>query len=224
MIKERAPISLKLSLITFAVNGVLGVFLGIIAALKPGKVDFIATTWAVLGVATPGFWAAILLIMVFSVWLGWFPTSGWVDPLSDPVRAWRYLVLPVTALGVFGSAAVMRQTRSSLLEVLRQDYVRTARAKGLRESPGHHEARTEDLAASRHYRSCILLSYIFAGSVLIERIFAIPGLGRLAVDSTLARDIPIIQAIVLLSTLMIVFATMLADILYSVLNPRIRYD
>lgn len=224
MIGERLPITLKLSLITFTVNILLGIALGVVAALRPGMTDFTATTWAVLGVATPNFWVAILLIIVFSINLGWLPTSGWVDPFTDPVDGIKHLILPVVSLGLFGSATIMRQTRSALLEVLRQDYVTTARAKGLQESRVviRHALKNAMLPVMTIIG--LSLAGLIAGSVLIERVFAIPGVGRMAIDATTFRDYPVIQAIVLMSTGAIVVANLVTDVAYGYLDPRIQYQ
>jgi peptide/nickel transport system permease protein len=224
MLGQRLPISVKLNLITFTINIVSGLLLGTIAALRPGYPDFFATTWAVLGVATPSFWAAILLILLFSVKLGWLPTSGWVDPFTDPKEGIRHLVLPVTALSLFGSATIMRQTRSSLLEVLRQDYITTARAKGL------IERRVVIRHALKNGMLPVLtiigfsLAGLIGGSILIERVFAIPGVGRMAIDAANRRDFPVLQAIVLMGTLAIVAANLVTDVMYAYFDPRIKYN
>lgn len=223
-IGERLNVTLKLSIVTFVLNVLISVPLGIVAALHRGtRIDLLVTSWAVLGVATPGFWVAILLIIVFSVQLGWLPAAGWVDPFADPVDGIKHMVLPVLALGLFGSATIMRQTRSALLEVLRQDYITTARAKGL----------TGQRVILRHALKNALipvvtllslsLAGLIGGTVLIERVFAIPGVGRLALDATNTRDYPVIQAIVLMSATAIVLANLIADLAYGFLDPRIRY-
>lgn len=224
MIGRRLSVSVKLNLITFSVNTTLAIFLGTMAALYRGTlIDLLATSWAVMGVATPGFWLAILLILVFSVQLGWLPAAGWVDPFKDPTDGVRHLVLPVLSLGLFGSATIMRQTRSALLEVLRQDYITTARSKGL----------SGQVVVLRHaLKNAMLpvitiiglsLAGILGGSVLIERVFAIPGVGRLALDATNSRDYPVLQAIVLMSAGAIIVANLLTDLMYAYLDPRIRY-
>lgn len=224
MIGDRLPTTLTLGVITYVVNIGLGLVLGVIAALRPGVTDFAATSWAVLGVATPNFWIAILLILVFSVKLGWFPTSGWVSPFDDPIKGARHLVLPVVSLGFFGSATIMRQTRSALVEVLRQDYIVTARAKGLKESSVviRHALRNAMLPVVTI--AGLSLAGLIAGSILIERVFAIPGVGRMAIDAMNSRDYPVIQAIVLMSTVAIVLANLVTDVTYAYLDPRIRYD
>jgi peptide/nickel transport system permease protein len=224
MIGERLSVSIKLNLITFTVNTSLAIFLGTMAALHRGTViDFFATSWAVLGVATPGFWLAIVLIVVFSVQLGWLPAAGWVDPLEDPVEGARHLILPVLSLGLFGSATIMRQTRSSLLEVLRQDYITTARSKGLAGKAviTRHALKNAMLPVVTIVG--ISLAGLLGGSVLIERVFAIPGVGRLAFDATNGRDYPVIQGIVLMAASAIVMANLITDLLYAYIDPRIRY-
>ncbi len=224
MIAERLPITVKLSLMTFTINVVGGISLGVLAALKPGWPDFFATTFAVLGVATPSFWAAILMILVFSVGLGWLPTSGWVDPFSHPVEGFKHVIMPVISLSLFGTATIMRQTRSSILEVLRQDYIQTARAKGL--SPRRviigHALKNGMLPVMTIIG--LLLAGLIGGSVVIERVFAIPGAGRMTIDAANRRDFPVIQAVVLLATLAIVTANLITDMLYSYLDPRIKYS
>ncbi len=224
MIGKRLSVSVKLNLITFTLNTTIAVFLGTLAALNRGtKIDFFATSWAVLGVATPGFWLAILLILIFSVQLGWLPAAGWVDPFEDPVKGAQHLVLPVLSLGLFGSATIMRQTRSALLEVLRQDYIITARSKGLaaRVVIVRHALKNAMLPVITIIG--LSLAGLIGGSVLIERVFAIPGVGRLAFDATNSRDYPVIQAIVLMAAGAIIIANLITDLAYAYLDPRIRY-
>jgi peptide/nickel transport system permease protein len=224
MIQQRLSVSVKLNVITLVVNTVTAIFFGTVAALYRGtKIDFLVTSWAVLGVATPGFWLAILLILLFSVQLGWLPASGWVDPFKDPLQGTRHLILPVLSLGIFSSATIMRQTRSALLEVLRQDYMTTARSKGLsnRTVIVRHGLKNAMLPVVTLIG--LSLAGLIGGSVLIERVFAIPGVGRLAFDATNSRDYPVIQAIVLMSAGAIILANLITDILYGYLDPRIRY-
>ena len=224
MIWQRLNVSVKLNLITFTINTTMAITLGTIAALYRGSfIDFFATSWAVLGVATPGFWLAILLIIIFSVTLGWLPASGWVDPFEDPVQGIRHLILPVMALGLFGSATIMRQTRSALLEVLRQDYIVTARSKGLagRVVVVRHALKNAMLPVVTIVG--LSLAGLLGGSVLIERVFAIPGVGRMALDATQSRDYPVVEAIVLMAACAIIVANLITDLAYAYLDPRIRY-
>jgi peptide/nickel transport system permease protein len=222
-IGERLSVSIWLSATALILHVSIGLLLGVIAGINAGgKIDLAATMLAVIGVATPGFWLAIVLILVFAVELGWLPASGWVDPWERPWDAVRHMILPVIALGIFGSASVMRQTRSAIVEVMAQDYIRTARSKGIRERS----------VVVRHGLKNALLPVVtviafqipglLGGSVLIERVFAIPGVGRLAVDATLGLDYPVILGIVFMAGAAIIVANFLADVAYAVLDPRIR--
>lgn len=224
-ILERVPPTVQLAIASLAVAVVIGVPAGTIAAVRRNSpLDVLVTLTAMFGIAIPNFWFSILLIWVFVVTLGWFPASGFVGVWEQPVQALRYMVLPVMALGLTLSASIMRHTRSSVLEVLSQDYVRTARAKGL-------HGRT---VVVRHaLRSALLpvvtvvglqLGSLLAGSVIIESMFAIPGLGRLAVQSVNGRDYPMLQGVVLLFTVSVLVVNLLTDIAYALLDPRIRYS
>ncbi len=224
IIPDKLFVSIWITSTTLVLNIVIGVVLGGIAGVNAGgKFDLIATFLATWGIATPNFWVAILLIIVFSLYLDLLPASGWVSPMDDPVDAAKHLILPILSLGLLGSASVMRQTRSSMIEVLSQDYVRTARAKGL----------TERAVVIRHaMRNAMIpvvtvatlqLSFLVGGSVLIEQVFALPGLGRLAVTSVQGKDYPVIQMIVLMAATAIVISNLIADIMYAVLDPRIEY-
>ena len=225
IVGERLPISLWLNGLALALSIVLGLALGLFAGVRPGtRGDLGVTFLAVVGVAAPNFWLAIGMIILFSVGLGWLPASGWTDPLSDPWEAAKHLVMPVFALSLAGVAVIARQTRSAVLEVRRQDYIVTARAKGL----------TGQAILIRHVLKNSMLPVVtimglqiaalFGGSVILERIFAIPGLGRLAFDATLAHDFKVLQGIVFLVTIAVVTANLLTDIVYGVLDPRIRYQ
>lgn len=224
-ILERVPATVQLAVASLALAVAIGVPAGTIAAVRRNSpLDVFVTLTAMFGIAIPNFWFSILLIWLFVVTLGWFPASGFVGVWEHPVDAVRYMVLPVLALGLTLSASIMRHTRSSVLEVLSQDYVRTARAKGLR-------ART---VVVRHaLRSALLpvvtvvglqLGSLLAGSVIIESMFAIPGLGRLAVQSVNGRDYPMLQGVVLLFTVSVLVVNLLTDIAYALLDPRIRYS
>jgi len=225
LVRQKLGVTIWFASITLVANVGVGVALGIVAGTRPGgKFDVGATFLATWGVATPNFWVAILLILLFSLKLGWFPAAGWVSPLEDPLEAARHMALPVFALGLFGSASIMRQTRSSFVEVMTQDYIRTAQAKGVnqRNVVLRHAMRNAMIPVVTV--SAFQVAGLVSGSVLIERVFAIPGIGRLAVDATVFRDYPVIQTIVLLSAVAIVAANFLADVLYAVIDPRIRYE
>ncbi|HEY8490109.1 MAG TPA: ABC transporter permease [Dehalococcoidia bacterium] len=224
-ILERVPPTVQLAVASLAVAAAVGIPAGTIAAVKRNSpLDVLVTLTAMFGIAIPNFWFSIMLIWLFVVTLGWFPASGFVGVWEQPVQSLRYMALPVTALGLTLSASIMRHTRSSVLEVLSQDYVRTARAKGL-------QGRT---VVVRHaLRSALLpvvtvvglqLGSLLAGSVIIESMFAIPGLGRLAVQSVNGRDYPMLQGVVLLFTISVLLVNLLTDIAYALLDPRIRYS
>jgi peptide/nickel transport system permease protein len=225
LVRQKLGVTIWFTAITLLTNIVVGVALGVVAGTRPGgKFDIGATFLATWGVATPNFWVGILLILLFSLKLGWFPSAGYVSPLEDPLRAARFMVLPVLALGLFGSASIMRQMRSSMVEVMAQDYIRTARAKGVnqRNIMLRHALRNALIPVITV--AAFQVAGLVSGSVLIERVFAIPGIGRLAIDATQFRDFPVIQTIVLLSAVAIVTANFLADVLYAVVDPRIRYS
>ena len=221
---NRLPHTLQLALAAFALSLALGVIAGVIAALKRNSImDMLATTGAMFGIALPDFWFALMLILVFSVTLNALPVFGSVLLWQDPAGGLEHLALPALALGLNGAATIMRQTRSSLLEVMGEDYIRTARAKGL------FERRVIWLHALRNSMLPVVtilgirLGNILGGAVVIETMFSWPGVGRLAVFALQRADYPVIQVIVMLSAIAILVANLLTDIAYAYLDPRIRY-
>ena len=223
-LSNRLPHTLQLALAAFALSLALGVIAGVIAALKRNSImDMLATTGAMFGIALPDFWFALMLILVFSVTLNALPVFGSVLLWQDPAGGLEHLALPALALGLNGAATIMRQTRSSLLEVMGEDYIRTARAKGL------FERRVIWLHALRNSMLPVVtilgirLGNILGGAVVIETMFSWPGVGRLAVFALQRADYPVIQVIVMLSAIAILVANLLTDIAYAYLDPRIRY-
>ena len=215
IVGSRISVTLTLGVLSFAVALVIAVPLGIVAALRPnGLVDRLALAFAVLGQAIPSFWLGLMLIVVFGVWYGVVPISG--------TESWRGYILPVLVLGYYAMPAMMRVTRSGMIDVLDADYIRTARAKGL---PGW-------LVISRHaLRNAVLplvslsavqLGILLSGSIVIESVFAINGMGRLAWESLLRSDLPVVQAIILILSLIYVLLTTLSDLINAMLDPRIR--
>jgi ABC-type dipeptide/oligopeptide/nickel transport system permease component len=207
----------ELAVAAFAVSIVVGLIAGIVSATHRYTIwDNLATLIALIGVSMPVFWLGLMLMLLFSVGLGWLPSSGAGTPAQ--------LVLPALALGSASTAIIARQTRSGLLEVLGQDYVRTARAKGL----------TERVVLVRHALKNALIptitvaglqvGFLMGGSVLAETVFARPGLGRLLVDSIARRDIPVVQTTIMLLSVTFVFVNLVVDLLYVKLDPRIQYD
>ena len=221
---QRVPISLYLGSAGVLVGLALGLSVAIASALRPGsRIDSIGTLLAMGGVAIPSFWQALLLVYVFAVLLRWVPPSGFTSPLSDPLLSAKMLILPALVLGTHSAAVIMRQGRSALMEVLEQDYITTARSKGL--GDGSVVARHALKNAMIPIVTVIGLQVgsLVSGAAITETVFAIPGVGRAAVDAIFFRDYPVLQGAVLLLTLAVLIANLLTDIAYAYLDPRIRY-
>jgi peptide/nickel transport system permease protein len=221
-IAERLPITLELTVLALFVALVIGVPIGILAAVRRGSfADYVAGTTALAGLSIPHFWLGILFILAFAVNLEWLPASGFV-PLTDPLGNLAHMVMPATVLGITLAAVVMRQMRSAMLESLGADYVRTARAKGMSESRvvGMHALRNSLITVVTVV--ALQLGTLISGAVITEQIFIVPGIGKLTIDSVFSRDYPTLQGIVLITATGYILANLLADISYSMLNPRIR--
>jgi peptide/nickel transport system permease protein len=224
LIAERFPVTLALGIIAFIFAHITGVIAGTISALRRGKwIDTVVTVIANIGITVPGFWMGILLIYFFGLKLDWFPRFGYVSPATSIPEFLHHAVLPVICLAIFPIASVTRQTRSSILEVTRQDYIRTAWSKGLREQVIIVKHMLKNGLIPVITLSGIGLSYILGGSVLIETVFNIPGMGRLGVEAIQSQDYSIIQAIVLFTAVIVIVVNFLVDIAYGWLDPRIRY-
>jgi peptide/nickel transport system permease protein len=196
---------------------------GTIAALRRNTwLDLLCTTWALFGISVPSFWLGIMLIYLFSVRLRWLPVQGYISPLDDLGASLHAIVLPACTLGVFLSGPLMRYLRSSILHVMSQEHVLAARAKGLAERRviAGHILRNSFIPFVTVLG--VQLGYLLGGAVIIEQIFVIPGIGRLAVQAIGNRDYPLIQGIVLVVALGFVAINIVVDALYSVLDPRIR--
>jgi peptide/nickel transport system permease protein len=222
---KRLPITIHLGVLAFILSIIIGVPAGVISAVRRGGwLDNIVTFLANIGITIPVFWLAILLVYLFSLKLGWLPIFGYTSPFTDFVKSTRQIILPVFCLAIFGIAGNARQSRSAMLEVLMQDYIRTAWSKGLQER----------VIVTKHaLKNGIIpvvtlvgmgISQILGGSVLIETVFAINGIGRLMVNSTFNYDYPYVQAIVLMIAIAIVLANLLVDLSYVWIDPRIRYE
>jgi peptide/nickel transport system permease protein len=223
-IGDRLPVTLQLSIAAFIVALVISIPAGIAAAVWHGSpLDRLITGIAISAVAIPDFWLGIMFILLFSVKLNWLPPSGYVSIFDDPLKALQLLVMPAIILGWAGAGGLARQTRSAMLDVLGQDYIRTARAKGLASS------RVIWLHALKNALPPVVTliglgaGFILAGTVIAETIFAIPGIGRLAVDSINTKDFPVVQGYVLIIALCVVLAALITDISYVFLDPRIRF-
>lgn len=224
-LKTRAAVTLQFGLVAWILAVVIGVPAGMISAVYRGKaIDYVATVLSIGGVAIPNFWLGIMAILFFGVKLGWLPTQGYVNIFDDPVEGLRHMILPAFALGITSWALIMRQTRSAMLEVLAQDYVRTARAKGMTQSTviWVHALRNALLPVVTVFG--LQTGRIFAGAVVIETLFGIPGMGQFMVQAIFARDFMSVQGAVLLMALAVLFANLITDLIYALLDPRIRYD
>ncbi|HEY3111325.1 MAG TPA: ABC transporter permease [Chloroflexota bacterium] len=207
-----------------ALSLVIALPLGVYAAVRHDTAaDLIASLASLAGVAMPSFWLAMLMIYLFALDLGVLPASGFVPFFEDPGANLRHLILPVVVLGTEAAAGLTRQIRSAMLEVLGQDYVRTARAKGLpaRGVVWRHALRNALIPVVTIIG--LRVARLLGGATVVETVFAIPGLGRLAVESIFNRDFPVIQAIVLVAALAVLLVNLLTDLLYGYIDPRIRY-
>jgi len=219
------PITLHLGIISFIVANAIGIPAGVICAIRRGKwADTLLTITANIGITAPQFWVGILLIYGVGLQLGWLPIQGYTSPFDDFWLSTRQLIMPVICLGFMPAAGSTRQTRSAMLEVVRQDYIRTAWSKGLRERTVvmRHAIRNGIIPvvtlAGMH------VPRIFGGAVLIEVVFNIPGMGRLSVDALFSQDYAIVQGTVLMISIMIVLSNLLVDISYGWLDPRVRLE
>ncbi|HEV8307347.1 MAG TPA: ABC transporter permease [Methylomirabilota bacterium] len=223
LIREKLPATLLLTTAAAAIAILIAVPAGTVAAVRRNTpADFLAMLGALLGVSIPSFWSGIMLILVFALLLGWFPAMGYASPLADPVQALRHLVLPALTLGSVMAGAVTRQIRAQLLQELGRDYVRTARAKGLRETRTvvRHALRNSLIPAVTVMG--VQFSILLGGAVITEQIFAWPGVGQLAVHAILNRDYPVLQGVILTVALLVTGVNLLVDGVYALLDPRIR--
>jgi peptide/nickel transport system permease protein len=226
MILERLPATLELMGVSFLLAALVAVALGIFSAVRQySAFDFLGTGLSFLGIAMPVFWFALILQMVFGVWLGWLPISGTgTVGASSLVDHLRHLVLPAVVLSLRYIAGWSRYLRASLLAVLRADYVRTARAKGLPERTvvGVHAVRNALIPVVSVM--ALNLADLFSGAVITETVFSWPGIGRMFVQAMYARDYPLLMGILLMGSVMVLVFNLVADVVYGALDPRIRYE
>ena len=221
---ERLPVTMSLALISFALTLPLGIGAGVLAAcFRNTWFDAFVMLLALIGVSAPSFWIAILSVLLFSVALGWLPSSGYV-PIAQGVWPWfAALLQPAVILALFQIGFLARITRSAMLDVLDQDYIRTARAKGVSEwkTISKHAFRNTLIPV---VTVCgIIFSLLIGGSVVIEQVFALPGIGRLIVQAIIGRDYPVVQGTLLLLGFVFVLLNLLIDVLYTFVDPRVRY-
>lgn len=224
LIMQRIPATLSLAFASMVIAIVIGVPTGVIAAYRANTgVDRFAMLTALIGLCIPAFWLSLLLILLFSIQLNWLPVSGYVSPLTDFSGWLSHLALPSLALGAGLAASISRMTRTSMLEVLSMDFIRTARAKGV----------TEKTAVLGHaLRNAMLpiitviglqLGFLLGGAVVVEEIFAVPGIGRLLIFGISNRDYPLIQGVVLVFAFTFILINLIVDVIYPIFEPRIRY-
>jgi peptide/nickel transport system permease protein len=225
LIASRLPVTLPLTLLAAAFMVTVAVPLGVYAATRYRRgADYVAMVVSQLGIAVPSFWSGLLLILLFSVHLGWFRSGGFEGWTSGLWPGLKSLLLPALALGLFQAAVLVRATRSAVLDVMREDFVRTARAKGLAESRviGLHTLRNAMIPIVTVIG--LQLGQLMAGSIVLESVFALPGLGRLALGAITARDLPVVQGVTLFVAASIVFINLAVDLAYAWVDPRIKYE
>ncbi len=224
-IAERFPVTLLLTLYSLVLTVPLGILAGLIAAYHHNRwADTAMMTVALLGVSLPTFWLSITAILLFSTHLGWLPSGGYVPLSESVVGCLRSLTLPALALAVFQIGLLARMTRATTLEVLRQDYIRTARAKGASERSVVGKHALANVLIPVVTVIGIIINVALSGTVVIEEIFSLPGIGRLVVQAILRRDYPVIQGALLAVALLMVTVNLLIDLLYAYLDPRVKNE
>jgi peptide/nickel transport system permease protein len=224
LIAERFPVTAHLAILALIASGILGITAGVLCAVRRGgRLDAAVTSVANFGISVPIFWLGILMVYLFGLYLKWLPTMGYTSPFDDFWLSTKRLIMPVICLAITALASVTRQTRSSILEVIQQDYVRTAWSKGLRERVVVFRHILKNGLIPVVTLTGMQVSHIFGGSVLIETVFNIPGMGRLMVNSVFAQDYPVVQGCTILFALIVVIVNLFVDISYGWLDPRIRY-
>ncbi|MEO9526519.1 ABC transporter permease [Roseibium sp.] len=223
LIGDKLPVTIQLAVMAMIIAFAIGIPAGILSAVKKGTaVDYVANFIALSGLSIPNFWLGIMLIMLVSVNLGWLPASGYVSPFEDPVKSFQTMIMPAFVLGTALAATLMRHTRSAMLGVLKADYVRTARAKGLLEKTVILKHAFRNALLPIVTLSALLFGELLAGAVLTEQIFTIPGFGKLIVDAVFTRDYAVVQGVVLCTAAGFILMNLIADVLYFLLNPRMR--
>jgi peptide/nickel transport system permease protein len=225
LLAQRFPITLHLGIISFILSSVLGVTFGMLAAIRRGTwIDTLVTILSYVGITMPAFWLGLLLMYALGLKLNLLPMAGYTSPTTDFWLNTRQIIMPVICLSLGGLASTARQMRSSVLEIARQDYIRTAWAKGLKERVIVLRHMLKNSISPVITLLGLYVGMIFGGSVLVETVFAIPGIGRLLVTSMLARDYVVIQSGTLVIATIIVMTNLVVDIAYGWFDPRIRYS
>ncbi|MCB1002143.1 MAG: ABC transporter permease [Acidimicrobiales bacterium] len=222
-IGERLPVTVSLAAVSVLIALMIAIPAGLLSATRRGTwLDTTATVGASLGLAMPSFWLGAVLALIFALSLGWLPATGYVPLTENPFEWFRHLVLPGLTLGTSAAAETTRQLRASLGDVLQQDYVRTARAVGLRSRVVVLKHGMKNAAMPVVTVLGFQVAFLLGGSVIVEQLFALPGLGGLAIRAVLDRDLPVIQGVVLFTTALVVSINLLVDLMYGWLNPKVR--
>jgi peptide/nickel transport system permease protein len=223
LVAQKLPVTAELAVLAMGIALVIGIPAGIVAAVGRGTAwDAAANAFALWGLSTPNFWLGILMILLFSVQLGWLPASGYVSPFEDLRANLAALIMPAFVLGNAIAAVLMRHTRSAMLQVLSADYVRTARAKGLREPRVVLKHALRNALVPIITLGALEFGTLLSGAVLTEQVFTIPGFGKLIVDSVFNRDYLVVQGVVLVTATAYITLNLLADLAYFAVNPRLR--
>ena len=225
LIAQRMPITIYLGIMAFILSSILGIIFGVVCAVRRGTwIDNVVTIIANVGITIPSFWVGILLIYIFSLRFHWLPTGGYTSPFTDFWASIRQAIMPVFCLSLFSIASLTRQTRASMLEVVKQDYIRTAWSKGLKERVIIIRHTIKNALIPVITILGVQVSLIFGGSVLIETVFNIPGMGRLMTQAVFQHDYQVVQAGVLIVAMVVVLSNLIVDISYGWFDPRIRYS
>jgi peptide/nickel transport system permease protein len=223
LILEKLPVTLELALLAIVIALAIGLTAGIVSAVyRDTWLDYAANVFALWGLSTPNFWLGIMLILLFSVTLGWLPASGYVSPFEDLKTNLASMIMPAFVLGNAIAAVLMRHTRSAMLQVLNSDYVRTARAKGLNERVVILKHALRNALIPVITLGALEFGTLLSGAVLTEQVFSIPGFGKLIVDAVFNRDYSVVQGVVLFTATAYILLNLLADLAYFVVNPRLR--
>jgi peptide/nickel transport system permease protein len=223
MLVEKLPVTIELAILSMLVALLVGVPIGIFAALGRGTpFDYGASLFGLAGLSIPHFWLGIMLILLFSVNLGWFPAGGFVPPSESVGGNLLSMLMPALVLGTGTAAIMMRHVRSAMIEAMKQDYVRTARAKGVRESTIVLRHALPNALIPVVTLGTLQFGELLAGAVLTEQVFSIPGFGKMVVDGVFSRDYAVVQAVVLCTAALFLLMSLIADVAYVLLNPRLR--
>lgn len=222
---DRLPATLSLAFFALVIGIIIGIPAGMVAAYRANSmIDGVAMLTALLGLCIPSFWLSLMLILLFSIKLQWLPVSGYVSPSTSVTEWFTHILMPSIALGAGLAASISRMTRSAMLDVMHQDYIRTARAKGLSERVTLVSHTLKNALLPIVTVIGLQLGFLLGGAVVVEEVFAVPGVGRLLIYGIGNRDYPLIQGVVMIFAISFILINLIVDLLYSVLDPRIRYQ